>query len=346
MLYINEIQHLESFCTRDSCLENSTKCVIFLPLDGLKRHVWPLFRCFFLYFAHLLAVLNFSIPTLLGRSFVAKWQVSLQKKGVTGSNPWVGKPSYGEVSRLASEQKSSGEGLRRPLWQIREGVVVRSWGCCGAVMRVLWCGHEGVVVRSRGCHEPSTTICWMMDWYVWQLSFVPTAILLHFLYLSFSYFYHNSDVEWSPNPSNRVPSPGWGRACCYWRKAAGTVLNSFDKKSKKVLWDSIILKLKSCGRKYAKFESFLKHWKRSTCIFFTFLTLAKWFILHFKTAHFTFQNESFCRAKWAILRCKKSHFENGWDFSSFFVRFFYQNKSFRFHRMKKKVGSFFGKKCL
>ena len=38
-LYINEIQHLESFCTRDNCLEKGTKCVIFLPLEGLKRHV-------------------------------------------------------------------------------------------------------------------------------------------------------------------------------------------------------------------------------------------------------------------------------------------------------------------
>ena len=176
MLYINEIQHLESFCTRDSCLENSTKCVIFLPLEGLKRHVWPLFRCFFLYFAHLLAVLNFSIPTLLGRSFVAKWQVSLQKKGVTGSNPWVGKPSYGEVSRLASEQKSSGEGLRRPLWQIREGVVVRSWGCCGAVMRVLWCGHEGVMNHLRQSAE------WWTDTY-------DSSVLCQLLYYCIFYIF-------------------------------------------------------------------------------------------------------------------------------------------------------------
>ena len=38
-LYINEIQHFKSFCTRDSCLEKGTKCVIILPLEGLKRHV-------------------------------------------------------------------------------------------------------------------------------------------------------------------------------------------------------------------------------------------------------------------------------------------------------------------
>ena len=100
-----------------------------------------------------------------------------------------------------------------------------------------------------------------------------------------------------------------GKACRCWLQAVKTVLNSFDKKSKKVLWDSIILKLKSCGRKYANFESFIKYWKQSTCIFFTFLALAKWPILHFKTAHFTFPNESFCRAEWPILRCKMSHFE-------------------------------------
>ena len=168
MLYINKIQNLESFWTRDSCLEKGTKYVIFLPLEGLKRHVCPLFRCFFLYFAHLLVVLNFSIPTLLGRSFVAKWLVSLQKKGVTGSNPWVGKPPYG---RSFSP------------WERPKVERVRAWGGpCGEVTRVSWCGHEGVVVRSRGCHEPSTTICWMMGWYVWQLCFVPTAILLPLLY--------------------------------------------------------------------------------------------------------------------------------------------------------------------
>ena len=121
----------------------------------------------------------------------------------------------------------------------------------------------------------------------------------------------------------------WGdRACCCWLQAVVTVLNSFDKKSEKVLRESIILKLKSCGRKYAKFESFLKHWKQSTCIFFTFLTLAKWPILHFKTVHFTFPNESFCRAKWPILRCKMSHFEKRLEIFGFSVWIFYRFRSF------------------
>ena len=127
---------------------------------------------------------------------------------------------------------------------------------------------------------------------------------------------------------------------------AHIVRNYLDKKSKKVLWESIILKLKSCGRKYAKFESFLKHWKQSTCIFFTFLTLAEWPILHFKTAHFTFPNESFCRAKWAILRCKMSHFEIEKNFFSIFVRIFYPNKRFRLPRMKKNLARFFQEKHL
>ena len=53
------------------------------------------------------------------------------------------------------------------------------WGDpCDKSTRALWYGHEGVVVRSRGCHEQFATICWMMDWYVWLLCFVPTAILL------------------------------------------------------------------------------------------------------------------------------------------------------------------------
>ena len=144
-LYINKIQHFESFCTRDNCLEKGTKCVIFLPLEGLKRHVWPLFRCFFLYFAHLLVVLNFSIPTLLGRSFVAKWLVSLQKKGVTGSNPWVGKPSYGGSFSPCERPKVE--------W-------VRAWGgSCGEVTRVLWCGHEGVMNHLRQSAE------WWADTY-------------------------------------------------------------------------------------------------------------------------------------------------------------------------------------
>ena len=134
---------------------------------------------------------------------------------------------------------------------------------------------------------------------------------------------------------------GGCRAGWSWRQTVGTVLNSFDKKSKKVLWESIILKLKSCGRKYANFESFLKHWKQSTCIFFTFFALAKWPILHFKTAHFTFPNESFCRAKRPILRCKMSHFENEEKFFSVFVQFFYPNKRFRLSRMKKKVDRIF-----
>ena len=137
-----------------------------------------------------------------------------------------------------------------------------------------------------------------------------------------------------------VPPIG-GRTCCRWRQAAETVLNSFDKKSKKVLWESIILKLKSCGRKYANFESFLKDWKQSTCIFFTFLVLAKWPILHFKTAHFTSSNESFYRAKRPILRCKMSHFENEEKIFSIFVRFFYPNKRFRLPRMKKWVDRIF-----
>ena len=132
----------------------------------------------------------------------------------------------------------------------------------------------------------------------------------------------------------RVPPIG-GRTCCCCRQAAETVLNSFYKKSEKVLWESIILKLKSCGRKYANFESFIKYWKQSTCIFFTFLTLAEWTILHFKTAHFTFPNESFCRAEWAILRCKMCHFEIEEKYFSIFVRFFYQNNGFRLPRMKK-----------
>ena len=132
----------------------------------------------------------------------------------------------------------------------------------------------------------------------------------------------------------RVPPIG-GRTCCCCRQAAETVLNSFYKKSEKVLWESIILKLKSCGRKYANFESFIKYWKQSTCIFFTFLTLAKWAVLHFKTAHFTFPNESFCRAEWAILRCKMCHFEIEEKYFSIFVRFFYQNNGFRLPRMKK-----------
>ena len=145
-LYINKIQHFESFCTRDSCLENSTKYVIFLPLEGLKRHVCPLFRCFFLYFAHLLVVLNFSIPTLLGRSFVAKWLVSLQKKGVTGSNPRVGKPPYG--GGFSPRERPKVE------W-------VRAWGGpCGEVTRVLWCGHKGVVVRLWGCCGEVTRVSW------------------------------------------------------------------------------------------------------------------------------------------------------------------------------------------
>ena len=82
-----------------------------------------------------------------------------------------------KVERVRGWGGPCGE-VTRVLWCGHEGVVVRSWGCCGTVTRASWYGHEGVVVRSRGCHEPSTTICRMMGWYVWQLSFVPTAKLL------------------------------------------------------------------------------------------------------------------------------------------------------------------------
>ena len=143
---------------------------------------------------------------------------------------------------------------------------------------------------------------------------------------------------WLGLKKNAVAEQG-DRPCCCWIKAAETVLNSFDKKSEKVLWESIILKLKSCGHKYANFESFIKDWKQSTCIFFTFLTLAKWAVLHFKTAHFTSSNESFYRAEWAILKMKK-------NFSRFLSGSFTITSAFVFLEWKNKSTGFFGKKYL
>ena len=72
-------------------------------------------EAFFFRFCALFSDSEFQLTGPITKESCDDRLVSLQKMGVTGSNSRVRKPSYGEVSRLASEQKSSGEGLRRPL---------------------------------------------------------------------------------------------------------------------------------------------------------------------------------------------------------------------------------------
>ena len=141
-LYINEIQNFKCFCTRDGCLEKGTKCVIILLLKASKDRYNPFFEVFFRFCA-LFSDSEFQLTGPITKESCDDWLVSLQKMGVTGSNSRVRKPFYGEVSRLASEQKSSVEGLRRP---------------CGKSIRLSLSGHKGDVMRSQGCCDAVTRV--------------------------------------------------------------------------------------------------------------------------------------------------------------------------------------------
>ena len=67
-------------------LGKGTECIKILLSQVSKDMCEPLVPMLFLYLAHMSVVLNFNTLTSLGRNFVAKWLISLQKVGVTRAN--------------------------------------------------------------------------------------------------------------------------------------------------------------------------------------------------------------------------------------------------------------------
>lgn len=142
-----------------------------------------------------------------------------------------------------------------------------------------------------------------------------------------------------------------GSAC--WRKRWKAVNNAIDvstarcsfwkKRTKSSFWASVeafFSKLKTDGCVHANLANVLMIWKRSSCVFFTKKELAKWPILHIKTAHSEEPKGSFNSTEWAVLRCKMNHFEKREAFFFCPVRFFYRFKSNYPPKMTKKSCSF------
>ena len=89
----------------------------------------------------------------------------------------------------------------------------------------------------------------------------------------------------------------WNKECRRW---GGAGPDAADGKRRRRLWNVLTKSRKKCSenrlfwnkcggeRKYANFESLLKHWKRNTCVFFTKRRVAEWPVLHFRMSLFTY----------------------------------------------------------